>query len=171
MRNNHYAGCAPGDDEPRIRTIHRHLTELRARTAKSVFQFDVQGQVANPRRHSLAAIYPAPASKTASTSSRLTAGACRQIARWSPRSTLHSGTEQSQVRGERPTNETLFLSLNGCSARIVMEASKSFPCPQFEPLECKKAEIEVGSSEFCSTPPRQYEACEPYLQRDEGCCG
>ena len=89
----------------------RRLTELRARTAKSVFHFDVQGSVAKSTHAGIPWLrYIRQHAKTVCISGRSTVGAYRPIARWSRKSILHFGAELSQARDGRPTSKTPLLS-------------------------------------------------------------
>jgi hypothetical protein len=104
----------------------RRVTELRARTAKSVFHFDVQGSVAKSthagipwlryiRQHAKDHVrfWPFDGWSVPPNSSVV------------ERSILRFGAGLFQAQGEHPTSKTPLLSPNGCNGRTVMAALKS----------------------------------------------
>ena len=103
----------------------RRLTEERARTAKSVFHFDVQGSVAKSTHagHPVAAVHPAASRERASISGRSTAGTFRPGARPSPRSIRRCGAAVSRGKTAPATSTMPIALLPGYHAPIATAAS------------------------------------------------
>jgi hypothetical protein len=146
-------GCTGNGAARSGNTRWRRITELRARTAKSVFQFDVQGSVAKSTHGvSRGCATFANTCETASTFGRSTAGASRRSVRSSRRSTLHCGAGVSRVRGGRRISRMRSLWRSGCKKRIATARSKNTCTLVSNRLSAQRRKSKAGFSEFCSQP-------------------
>lgn len=129
----------------------RRVTELRARTAKSVFHFDVQGSVA---KSTLAGIpwlgTSGSTPKITCISGRSTVGAHRPIVRSSQRFILRFWSRTFLSAGRTPDQQDAFAIAKWLQRADCDGSLEKFFCPELEPNERKTAEIEGWILGVCS---------------------
>ena len=116
-------GCMENEYEKSLarKPLWLRLTEERAGSTKSVFQFDVQGSVAKSTHAGIPwLLHPTSGLDRASISGRSTAGIFPPGGQLSPRSIRRCGAAASARRGARATSTTPSASPPGCRARTGM---------------------------------------------------